>query len=223
MKTVLKFATIFLALTISALASTIVTIDFTTLPSNTAGGYYVGYSQANITTALNQQFSSFDLICDDFVHTTNIPSGPFQYAVSTLPSLTDVRWIGNDKLKNYEIAAVLLYQFDQNLGTVDPGGYNFALWHLFNPNSAPNYGDSATLIANATNIVNAGGGITTDAYKQLRVFTPIGNSTSNQEFVGVSSNTFGGSPVPEPETLGLIGFALVGLSFLRRNLRTKRS
>lgn len=221
----LLLATALLALATSAFASTLVTIDFTTLPGQTANGYYVGYSEANITTASNVTFSNFDLICDDFGHTTNIPSGPFTYAVSTLPSLTDVRFTQSPELKNYEIAAVLVYEFDQNLGTVDQGGYNFALWHLFSPGLTGNFGDSAALITQATNIVNSNSvsnvAIQNAAYKDLNIFTPVGDSKGNQEFLAITSSTFGtpNSPVPEPATFFLMGTALIGIGFVRRKTR----
>ena len=219
MKSTFKLATIFFALATSAFATTIVTINFTALPSQTAGGYYVGYSTASLTTASNQTFSNMDLICDDFSHSTSFPSGPFTYAISTLPSLTDVRFTQSPELFNYKVAAVLLYEFDQNLGTVDAGGYNFALWSLFTP-AAGNFGDSATLLQNAKNIVNSNTApniaIQNAAYNELRVATPTGSSSGNQEFLFVSSANFGGSPTPEPATFAMLGFALIGFGLLKR-------
>jgi len=50
---------------------------------------------------------------------------------------------------------VLLWDFETS-GESDPGGYNFALWDIFDP-AAGAYGDSATLLANAQATVAAAG------------------------------------------------------------------
>jgi len=110
------------------------------------GGYYVGYTGATVDGVAQ------NLLCDDMLHTTGVPSGPFTYNVSTLPDLADVRFTG---LANYETAAVLLWEFD-NSNQTDAGGYNFALWNIFDP-AAGSDGDSAALLANAQSIVANGG------------------------------------------------------------------
>lgn len=210
------FAFFFLALTMMA-SATPVTISFTGLPSQTAGGYYVGYSQATITTPTNT-FVNFDLMCDDFGSITTFPSGPFTYNVSTLADLTQVRFQQPNVLNNYRAAAILLYNFD-GLGPVSAsvaGDYNFALWELFSPAATPAYGNAATLLANAFTQVANGPAANAAAYSQLRIFTPTGKAISNQEFLGITTRTFGGSNVPEPATYAMLGSALIGLVFLRR-------
>jgi hypothetical protein len=178
-----------------------VTINFTTLPASTAGGYYVGNTGATVN-GIPQ-----NLVCDDFETTTYVPSGPFQYNVATLANLSTAKFTG---LANYEAAAVLLWDFETS-GESDPGGYNFALWDIFDP-AAGAYGDSATLLANAQATVAAGG--IPQAYAELQIFTAIPLS-SNQEFLGL--DTPGG--VPEPGSFLLVGAGLVGLAIGSKRLR----
>jgi hypothetical protein len=142
-------------------------------------------------------------MCDDFSTETSVPSGPFQYNVTTLANLATAKFTG---LVNYETAAVLLWEFE-NSGGSDPGGYNFALWDIFDP-AAGSYGDSVALLAGARNTVAAGG--IPQAYSALLIYTaiPVG---SNQEFLGEDSPT----PVPEPESMLLMGGGLLLLGTSR--------
>lgn len=213
--TSLRTFVLFLATAFSVLASP-VTITFTDQPSQTAGGVYVGYTGATIQSG-SQTFVSFDLMCDDFVHQTSVPSGPFTYNVTTLADLTSVRWQQPNRLQNYQIAAILLFQYDG----LDPiqkgvqaGDYNFALWNVFNPAATPNYGNSLALIAAATTIVQNGGD--QEAYDNLRIFTPTGNAVSNQEFLGISSEPFETSNVPEPAGYALMGSGLIVIALATR-------
>jgi len=73
-----------------------VTINFTTLPASTAGGYYVGNNgrdgERHSTKSGLRRFRT----------TTYVPSGPFQYNVATLANLSTAKFTG---LANYEAAA----------------------------------------------------------------------------------------------------------------------
>ncbi|MGO9241026.1 MAG: hypothetical protein ACLQBJ_09465 [Bryobacteraceae bacterium] len=221
-----RFA-VLLLLTLAMASAGTVTVAFTTLPVNQAGGYYVGFAQATVGASLD-----IDLLCDDIDHTTYVPSGPFSYYLSSLPQLQNVRWTGPNQqaeLTNYETAAVLLYEFAA-LGAVSndtAGAYNFALWDLFDP-SAPTYGTgptgSAALLTGAESIV-ASGGIAA-AYDELEVLTPTPGAASNQEFLFLEQNDTviisgapgNGSSAPEPRTPLLLGSGLIALVILSKRL-----
>ena len=198
----------FLILSLMALASGgTVSVSFLTLPSGTANGVYVGFAGAKIDGV--QQ----SLLCDDYTTTTSIPSGPFSYNVATLANLATAKFVGasvNQELANYEVAAILLWEFE-NGGQADPGGYNFALWDIFDP-AAGSYGDSAVRLAGARAVVASGG--FAQVYDELQIFTAI-PSGSNQEFLGL--DTPGG--VPEPGSFLLVGAGLVGLAIGSKRLR----
>jgi hypothetical protein len=186
-----------LALLAGNAAAGTVTVNFTTLPGNTAGGYYVGNTGATVNGVPTP------LMCDDFSTETSVPSGPFQYNVTTLANLATAKFTG---LANYETAAVLLWEFE-NSGQQDAGAYNFALWDIFDPGAGA-YGDSAALLAGARSTVAAGG--IPQAYSALLIYTaiPVG---SNQEFLGEDSPT----PVPEPGSMLLMGGGLLLLGTSR--------
>ena len=98
MKLSLTIAMFSLALLAGNAAAGTVTVNFTTLPGNTAGGYYVGNAGATVNGVPTS------LMCDDFTTETHVPSGPFQYNVATLANLATAKFTG---LANYEAAAVL--------------------------------------------------------------------------------------------------------------------
>ena len=197
MKLQFTIAMFSLALLAGNAAAGTVTVNFTTLPGNTAGGYYVGNTGATVNGVATP------LMCDDFSTETSVPSGPFQYNVTTLANLATAKFTG---LVNYEAAAVLLWEFE-NGGQQDPGAYNFALWDIFDP-AAGSYGDSVVRLAGARAVV-AGGGFSL-AYDELQIFTAI-PSGSNQEFLGEDSPT----PVPEPGSMLLMGGGLLLLGASR--------
>jgi hypothetical protein len=189
-------------------------ISFITLPSTLENGTYNGVVGATIDTVFA------NVVCDDYYPTTHVPSGPWTFNLSTLPSLTFARF-GSDAtaLYSYKEAAVLLGGDDGTLLGLENvtdshtiSSYQYALWVLFSPTVAQ-FGDSAPLLTQAG--LDVSSGATYSAYGRLEVYTPSGSAASNQEFLGMggstNSNTLG---APEPGTTILIGVGLLALGLL---------
>ena len=195
---------------------------FTDLPTHTADGYYVGFSQATVIDG-TQTFSNFNLLCDDFGNVTDIPSGPWTYHEETLSDLSGAMFTQSPELTNYKIAAILLYEYNaaggSALDTYLTASYQFALWDVFTP-SAGTVDNSAALLTAARNLESIGGGITSTAYAQLEIFTPVGQAVGNQEFLALD---FPGQDTPEPATSLYIGAALLALyGFMIRGKKAER-
>src|SRR5215467_2466862 len=78
-------------------------ISFKTLPTTYENGTYNGFMGATIDSVFS------NIACDDFYQTTDVPSGPWTYNVSTVPSLTFVRFRSDaTALNKYREAALLL-------------------------------------------------------------------------------------------------------------------
>src|ERR1039458_3262612 len=102
-----KFSLLFFMVFVLAISVNADTLTFNTLPSNTQDNTYNGFAGVLDNTTS----TTLSLICDDFSHTTYFPSGPLDYATSTIPTLANVRFVGAsflDTLYNYEVAAVLV-------------------------------------------------------------------------------------------------------------------
>lgn len=225
------FALLMFCLVCVSASASPVTITFNTLPGQTAGGDYVGYTEATVTgTVLGNNFVNafFDLLCDDINHTTVVPSGPFSYEASDFvnplnPVASDVTNTRFTNVTKYEEAAILLWDYD-GLSNTDQsslaGDYNFALWKLFAPSTA-NYGTSASLLSDAQAQQLLGTSANVDAYKHIAIFTPTQSASSNQEFLGLIGNPVrkdGGTPTPEPQTCIFMATGF-GLMFLSRRLK----
>jgi hypothetical protein len=191
-------------------------ISFKTLPTTLENGTYNGFIGATIDGVFS------NIVCDDFYPTTYVPSGPWTYNLSTLPSLTFARF-GSDAiaLHNYREAAVLLGgDGDTLLGLENVtdshtiSSYQYALWVLFSP-TVTQFGDSASLLNQAGLDVSSGAAYS--AYDQLQVYTPSESAASNQEFLGMGGLTISNSiGAPEPGTIALIGVGLLTLGLVGR-------
>ncbi len=174
------------------------TLNVTTLPAQTFDGYYVGPAAGFLDG------SPVQWICDDFAHTTYVPS-TFDVNVSTLPLLPYARFVGPEELANYEMASMLAYEMYQPGNASQVGAIQFAMWNLFDP-STPDPAGTATWLTWAQNQNRAAWD-----YSPVRVLTPTAAYASNQEGI-VNAAT----PTPEPgsEVLSLLGG--IGLIFAGR-------
>ena len=202
---------------LSAAAAHAATVMFTALPANTQYGTYNGYAAATVDGAPRQM-----LICDDFAHTTYVPSGPLTYLVSSMVGpnpLQFVRFTENAP-ERYHQAALLLDGLDHATpGLLDlTAEYQYALWHLFTP-STPMSVTAGTLLTETA--VRAATLRPEDMaiYARLEVYTPAGSFATNQEFlrlartpppfVGIDPPKTGGVATPEPGPGPLIAFGVL--------------
>jgi hypothetical protein len=219
---------------IFASAST-VTINFTGLPSNTEHGTYNGFVSGSIDGLL------FDnLICDDYIHTTYVPSGNLRYVVADINALPQTRFVGPDAQEYYQQAAILLYGLE-HLSAVNSslsrstqltvGDIQYALWNIFTPGSGAT--SHSGLVLSLLNASTPGLPAASQIYSELRIYTPTAEFASNQEFLQLlltpvnsqAHNDFSEGTVPEPGTLALaIGGLLIGIGIAaKRCLRNTAS
>ena len=166
-------------------------VSFTGLPANNDHGTYNGFASGTIDGV---PFA--DLICDDWSHTTYVPSGNLNYNVSVLNTLQYARFVSaggptDADIDNYRAAAILVQGLIDNSGQV--ADYQYALWELFTP-SAPDYAGANALLADALNKANGNISAYTDLFSKLRIYTPKADSASNQEFLEIDPP----AAVPEP-------------------------
>lgn len=191
-------------------------ITFTTLPPTVENGTFNGFLGATLDGIY------VNIVCDDFYSPTYVPSGPWEYNVSTLPTLTFARFGSDDAAKlRYAVAAVLLGGDGGALAglanVVDPhaiSSYQYALWTLFTP-SVSSYGDSASLLNTAQNAVLNPTLATLASGQYLRIYTPSVSAASNQEFLGLNTD-IELIATPEPGTTILMGIGFLLLSIVGR-------
>ena len=187
-------------------------ISFTGLPANTDRGTFNGFVSGTIDGV---PFA--DLICDDWGHTTYVPSLDLDYNVSTFDSLQYARFLSpggptSGDIDNYRAAAILVQGLIDNPGLV--ADYQYALWELFTP-STPYYPGASMLLTHALDVVEHDdiSGYA-DLFSKLRIYTPAASSATNQEFLQIDPP----APVPEPGSVILLltAFAFILVSQIRR-------
>jgi hypothetical protein len=206
-------------------------ITFDTLPQTNQNGTYNGFVGGTMN---GLRFDN--LICDDFLPTTYVPSGPWEYEISFLtgPDPLEFARFGSDptaKTKYEQAALLLIGDGTSNLpgllnvhSAYDITSYQYALWRVFTPDSemlghgigVVNPGDS-DLLLNTVRTENLFSPALQGAYARLRVYTPGPSAASNQEFLRVGS-------VPEPATLTMAaaGTLLLLLFAVRRRAVSAR-
>jgi len=205
------------------------TVQFQSLPINTQYGTYNGFVVATVNGV------DIRMVCDDYDHTTYVPSGPlgFQLSMLTGPEplqyarfVNPVDW--DRSVSEYRQAAYLVSGMAQQT----PGSpkdvtadYQYALWSLFTP-STPLPSSTAKILLDQSAAAVSGGQIDPLLYSRLRIYTPVQPYQGNQEFLALADPlASGGQQVPEPSTpiLFACGAALIALSgLLHRRLRRDR-
>ncbi len=211
---------LFFLLSISGVAAG-TSIEFTGLPINTEFGTFNGFALATVDGVANQL-----LVCDDFSHTTYMPSGSLTYDASTLAGsdpLEYARFAGPSDSRastaRYEEAALLLNGLEQT----GPGelldltaDYQYALWALFTPSVVLPDATAGTLLSDAAEAVLLNAPQNVEVYSRLRILTPSEPFASNQEFLQLLDSPPPiivnppalSSPVPEPSAFVLIGLGI---------------
>jgi hypothetical protein len=209
-----------------------VTLAATGLPSTlengnygSSGETYNGFAIATIAGTPNQW-----VICDDFAHDTPVPSGNMIYDISTMGGsnqLANVRFTGGNEVRNYDEAAVLvwqLYEYVEATGSRALANtitdYQYALWNIFDPSGVQVNANQNALQSAALNLVTTQAAMLgSTVYPDIRIYTPDpkGGSTGSQEFMQVVT--------PEPGTLPLAaGVLLIAAALgMRHELRKRRA
>jgi hypothetical protein len=167
------------------------TIQFLTLPADVENGTYNGYVGAEVNNIETM------IVCDDFADKTYVPSGPWQYAVTSLSGDLSETLYGSPT--TYEAIATLAWE-----GLNDPdqiAEYQYAIWQATNSSVAP-YEQSAALLAAARSQP-----ANQTVLDNFLIYTPIGSATGNQEFVGF------GSEAPEAKTFLTVLAGLIALAW----------
>lgn len=198
MKKYLVMALILALFTVSNVCAE--TLNLTTLPTQTAGGYYVGAVGGNINGGTKANY-----YCDDFATHTAVPSS-FAVLVSTLSNIAGTKFYSQtDALKKYQQVGWLMFQMEIN--PVKTAAIQFAMWSVFTP-SSPTFEDSAAWL-DASSRIDA----RSYDFSQMRIYTAT--NTVNQEFVG---GKVGLAAVPEPAEwmLLIMGLGIITYSIYRQ-------
>jgi len=217
-----------MSLLLAAQVGCAATLQFTELPANFLFGTYNGFATGTLDNIPGQLF-----ICDDFDHTTYMPSGAMTYYESSLVDYSNplayARFNnsghGNGAILKYDDAALLVNGLSQQTtgSLVDlTADYQYALWHLFTPSVPLPDSNAQDLLRAAIHEAHHSTADDQAIYARLQIFTPAGQFASNQEFLSLTAAPLYGTqgapgtpnslaaPVPEPSPMLLV-FAGLGL------------
>jgi hypothetical protein len=190
----------------SALADSIVNMQFTGVGGNNAGGVYTYPYNFSINGK-----APVSLICDSYDNEV-IVGETWQAKVT---SLVGGKGLFGNQLLDYK-AAGLIFKSILN-GTLNANAGNYAIWGLFSANAqSSSYFQSSGAGAIETQYLAWAATAPKSAFNGLRLFTPVAGT---QSWGGTPQEYIEFSPVPEPGTLALFGTGLLILSgLIRRKL-----
>lgn len=186
----------------SALAADTLTLRVTSLPSERAGGNYVGFMEGTV----NGVASDVGFLCIDYF--SSIRTGRnYTVNVSTFDDLANVKLRdddGNPLVNRYKRAAWLMYQMVAHPEAT--AAIQYAIWNIMTFGDADDYSGQRYWM-NLSNEAKENGFWGFD-FSHVRIYSPTNTcSTCQQELM-----TF----APIPPAVWLLGSGLLGLIGIRR-------